>query len=69
MAEPKKVLRKMRGKGYRDVDQQILLWRQKMKRKDIALGKAMRKAKERAEYAKESRKTDTPDKLLKKRWF
>lgn len=65
----KKIPKKLYGGPVIGVSDQIIRWREKMRREGIALGKHMRKAAERAKEAREDRKTDTDDKLLKKKFF
>ena len=69
MSDVKKVPRKLRNGPVIDIDPQVIRWREKMRKEGIALGKNMRKAQENREYTRKSRETDTPEKLLKKRFF
>lgn len=66
----KKVPKKLRGKDeLLMVDQQVLRWRKRMKRRGIKLGKGMEYAEKHAEQEREARSVNTEEKLLKKRFF
>lgn len=61
--------KKLRNGPVISVDPQIELWRARLKKKGILLGKHMKSAVRGAEWAVEHRKTNTVEKLNKKTWF
>lgn len=67
MSEPKKFTKKLRGGPVIEVDPQILRWRQKMRKKEILLGRAMRKQKKIMEIQREERELDGD--VTKKKFF
>lgn len=67
--EIKRVPKKLRGGPTIGVDTQILLWRERIKKQGIILGKGALIDKQRAIHAREVRKTDSEEKILKKKFF
>lgn len=63
---PKTKPKQLRGKSIIAVDEQILRWRQKLRREGKVLGRNMAKAKELREKRKEERDKPEP---RKRRWF
>lgn len=56
--------KKLRNGPIIAVDDQILRWRQKMRREEIQIGKGMRSAERRAERMAKQRETNTNEKLI-----
>lgn len=61
--------RKLYNGEYRDVDPQILLWRNRMRRREITLGKHSAKQKEKMAKQREARKAEGVAKASKKNFF
>lgn len=68
MSAPKTVPKKLRGGPTIPVDEQVIRWRQKMRKLEIKLGKNMLAAERKAERQQLERET-THEKLKKKKWF
>lgn len=66
MSEAKKTLKKLYKGPVIEVDPQVLRWRSKMRRMELALGRQMRNARRKAEKSREDRAKPAP---TKRRWF
>lgn len=66
---PKTAKKKLKNGPTIDVDLQILRWREKMRREGIVLGKKAAKAETYNRRQRKEREVETPEKLIKKRWF
>lgn len=56
--------KKLRGGPVIQVDDQILRWRQKLKREEIKLGKATASAEKKNRYETKRRETSSNEKLI-----
>lgn len=68
--EIKKIPRKLRGRETIMVDEQILRWRERMRKENRVLGRHSKKQLKKNAYDREYKQTSSDEKLLKKKdWF